>query len=109
MITQVFAGLPVADYPAAMAWYGRLFGRPPDVVAHATESLWQGVGEGWVYVVGDAERAGGALVTFLVDDLEATVAELAQRGLAPDEMETRPPKAVFADPDGNRIGFAQPL
>jgi catechol 2,3-dioxygenase-like lactoylglutathione lyase family enzyme len=108
-ITHVFAGVPVADFPAAIAWYERLFGRPADVVAHATESLWQGVGDGWIYVIGDAERAGGAIVTFLVDDLDATVAELAQRGLTPDELETKPPKAVFADPDGNRIAFARPL
>jgi predicted enzyme related to lactoylglutathione lyase len=109
VINQVFAGIPVADHPAAVAWYERLFGRPPDVVAHA-EVLWQGAGEGWIYVLEDAARAGRALVTLMVDDLDAEVAALAERGLTPAETEDVPGvyrKAVFADPDGNRIGFGQ--
>src|SRR5947208_11226529 len=69
--THVFAGLPVADFDAARAWYERLLGRPPDLVAHETDVAWQLTDSGWVYVVQDAERAGHALVTVLVDDLGA--------------------------------------
>ncbi|MEO8689597.1 MAG: VOC family protein [Solirubrobacteraceae bacterium] len=109
-IAQVFAGVPVADYVVAIAWYERLFGRPPDVIAHATEALWQGAGEGWIYVVGDAERAGHSLLTLMVEDLDDRVAALAERGLVPDETESVPGKyrkATFVDPDGNRVGFGQ--
>ncbi len=109
-IAQVFAGIPVTDYEPARAWYERFFGRPPDVIAHATEALWQGEGAGWIYVVGDAERAGRALLLLMVDDLDAQIAELAERGLAPDEVETVPGvyrKAVFHDPEGNQISFGE--
>lgn len=101
--TNVFAGIPVADFAVARAWYEELFGRPPDLVAHETDVAWQLTETGWVYVVEDAERAGRALVTVLVDDLDALDVD--------GERETVPGKfrrAAVADPDGNRITFAQP-
>jgi predicted enzyme related to lactoylglutathione lyase len=108
-ITHCFAGVPVSDFASARAWYERLFGREPDLVPHETEVAWQVAGAGWVYVVADAERAGRALLTLLVDDLELQAAELAERGL-PAAIEVQPfgRRVVIADPDGNRITFAQP-
>ena len=50
----LFAGVPVADHPAARAWYERLFGRGPDMVPNQTEVVWQVAEGGWVYVVADA-------------------------------------------------------
>jgi catechol 2,3-dioxygenase-like lactoylglutathione lyase family enzyme len=96
----------VADYSAALAWYERLLGRPPDVIVAENEAMWQVVEAGWVYVVGDAECAGHGLFAFLVDDLERQVAELTQRGLATGEIETVPGsarKVVLHDPEGNKI------
>jgi len=64
-----------------------------------------------VYIEEDPARAGGALVTAWVDDLDATVAEIASRGLAPTETETYSNgvrKAIFRDDDGNEIGFGGP-
>ena len=72
----LFAGVPVADYPAARGWYERLFGRGPDMVPNQTEVVWQVAEGGWVYVVADAERAGRALVTVIVDDLDGLLAGL---------------------------------
>jgi hypothetical protein len=69
--THVFAGIPVADFGAARAWYEELLKRPPDLVAHETDVAWQVTDSGWIYVVEDAGRAGRALVTVLVDDLDA--------------------------------------
>ena len=65
-ITETFAGVAVADFPAPRAWYERLLGRPPDMVPHETEVVWKLTEGGWIYVVGDPERAGGSLVTLLV-------------------------------------------
>jgi predicted enzyme related to lactoylglutathione lyase len=110
--TELFAGIPVADYTAARAWYERLFGCEPDMLPHDTEAVWRVTEHGWVYVVEDAERAGRALVTVLVDDLDAHVAALASRGLDTDPIDTVPGKvrkAEIADPEGNRITFGQPL
>jgi catechol 2,3-dioxygenase-like lactoylglutathione lyase family enzyme len=112
MVTIVFAGIAVADYPAARDWYERLLGRPPDMLPHDTEAAWQFGESGWVYVVLDARRAGSALLTLIVDDLDAVVASIAGRGIAGGAIETIPGaarKAEYTDPDGNRVTFGQPL
>ena len=43
---ELFAGVAVADFPRAAEWYGRLFGRDADVVAHDREVMWQVTGTG---------------------------------------------------------------
>jgi catechol 2,3-dioxygenase-like lactoylglutathione lyase family enzyme len=111
-VNHVFAGVPVADYDAALAWYERLLGRPPDVIVKENEAMWQIAETGWIYVVGDIDRAGNALLTLLVDDLEDHVAEFAERGLATGAIDTVPGvvrKAVMIDPDGNMITFGEDL
>jgi predicted enzyme related to lactoylglutathione lyase len=53
-------------------------------------------------------HAGHAMHTVFVDDLDAFVAQIAERGLSPAERETYSNgvrKATFRDPDGNEIGF----
>ena len=40
-VNHVFAGIPVADYDAALAWYERLLGRLPDVIVKENEVMWQ--------------------------------------------------------------------
>jgi catechol 2,3-dioxygenase-like lactoylglutathione lyase family enzyme len=106
---ELFAGVPVRDREAAFGWYERLLGAPPDFHPHDDEAVWRVAG-GWVYVVVDADRAGQALVTVLVDDLDAQVAAVAVRGIDAARVETYGSgarKAVFVDADGNEIGFAQ--
>ncbi len=112
MIEAVFAGLPVADFDAAIDFYERLFGRPADLVPKEGDSAWQLAGPGWVYVVRDADRAGRGLLTILVDDLEEHVAALAGRGIEAGEIERIPgvlARTVVTDPAGNTIQLAQPL
>jgi catechol 2,3-dioxygenase-like lactoylglutathione lyase family enzyme len=109
--THVFAGLAVADYPAARAFYERLLGRAPDMLPHATEAAWQLTDTGWLYVVEDPEAGGQGRFTVLVDDLEAEIAGLAQRGIDAGAIETLGSGArrvELRDPEGNRIAFAQP-
>ncbi|MEA2131300.1 MAG: hypothetical protein QOJ85_4191 [Solirubrobacteraceae bacterium] len=111
-ITEAFAGIAVADFDAARPWYERLFGRPPDMVPHEREAVWQLTPGGWIYVVADPDRAGSGLLTLLVDDLDAQVAELAARGIDPGDVETFAAgamrRAVIVDPEGNRITFGAP-
>jgi hypothetical protein len=38
-INHVFAGIAVADYDSALAWYKRFFGRPPDVIVTENEPM----------------------------------------------------------------------
>jgi catechol 2,3-dioxygenase-like lactoylglutathione lyase family enzyme len=109
-VSVLFAGLPVADIAAASAWYERLLGRPPDMRPHAGEVTWQLAPAGWIYVVADVPRAGSGLVTLIVHDLDATLGELANRGMDAGPVETLGNgvrKATVADPDGNAITFGQ--
>jgi predicted enzyme related to lactoylglutathione lyase len=108
-VSILFAGIPVGDIAVAREWYARLFGRAPDLIPHEREVAWQLASAGWVYVVEDLPRAGGSLVTLLVEDLDTEVGAAAERGLAPDvRMEGPPRKAEFIDPDGNKVTFGQP-
>lgn len=104
----MFAGLPVTDIAPARAWYERLLGRGPDMVPHDREVTWKLAEEGWIYVVEDPLRAGRALLTLIVDDLDAEVAAIEARGLEVSRLAGGPPfKAEIEDPDGNRITFGQ--
>jgi predicted enzyme related to lactoylglutathione lyase len=107
-ITHVFAGVPVADYDSARAWYERLMGRPPNMLPTEHEAVWQLAETSLIYVVRDADRAGKALLTIAVDDLEGHLAGLAERGIAPGAVESVAGvgrKAVITDPEGNMISF----
>ena len=94
MALDLFAGIRVSDYETAKAWYERLLGAEP------------------AFIVEHAEGAGRATHTIFVDDLDALVAEIASRGIEPDERVTYPGKArkaIYRDADGNEIGFGGPI
>jgi len=82
MSIDLFAGIPVRDYTAAVAWYERLLGARPSFLPNDTEAVWE-----------------------LAD---ARISQIAERGLEPAEHGTYANgvrKATFRDPDGNEIGF----
>jgi hypothetical protein len=111
MVTHVFAGIPVADRDAILGWYERLTGRPPDLIPNADEAAWQMSEDGWIYIVADVDRAGSALHALLVDDLDAFLVELVERGIAAGPIETiggAVRVAIVTDPDGNRLKLGQP-
>ncbi|MFN8151976.1 MAG: VOC family protein [Solirubrobacterales bacterium] len=107
MDVELFAGIRVRDYPAALAWYTRLLGEP-SFFPHDAEAVWT-LGEGRsIYVVGDERGDGGAVATVLCGDLDAQLATIAARGLEPDDNETYSNgvrKAIYRDPEGNEVGF----
>ena len=108
MALELFAGIAVNDFAAALAWYERLFGTPPAFFATDTEAVWKLAEHRWVYVVQRPEHAGHAMHTILTDDLDALVGQIADRGLEPTERETYEigtVKIIYRDPDGNEFGF----
>ncbi len=111
VMNHVFAGIPVADLDAGLEWWERLLGRPPDMYPNDDEACWQVTDSGWIYVVRDAERAGMALVTVLLDDLRGFLAGVEERGIAVGEIGEKPGVLVttIVDPEGNSIQFGQPL
>jgi hypothetical protein len=105
---DLFAGIPVADYVAALAWYERLLGFPPTFFPHDTEAVWELAEHRYMYIVQQPERAGHAIHTLFVEGLDALVAQIAERGLDPVERETYSNgvrKITYRDLDGNEIGF----
>lgn len=90
-----------------MAWYRKLLGQPA-FFPHETEAVWTIAENRSVYVVERPADAGASVLLVFVDDLDSTLAEIANRGLQPDRVETPAAgvrKAVFRDPDGNEFGF----
>jgi len=108
MARDLFAGIPVNDYAAALVWYQQLFGSLPTFFASDTEAVWELAQHRWVFIVQRPDHAGHAIPTILVDDLDAHVAQIADRGLVPTTRETYANgmrKVTYCDPDGNEIGF----
>jgi len=108
MPNDLFAGVPVGDYTAAVSWYERLFGRPPAFLPDDTEAVWEIAEHRYLYIDERPEHAGHSMHTIFVDDLDALVAQIAERGLHPAERETYSNgvrKITYRDPDGNEIGF----
>lgn len=108
MALDLFAGIPVGDYPAALAWYERLFGAPPTFFPNDTEAVWELSEHRSVYVAHRPEHAGHAMATVIVDDLDALVARVADHGVTPSTQETYSNgvrKVTYHDPEGNEIGF----
>jgi predicted enzyme related to lactoylglutathione lyase len=108
----VFAGLVVTDRDAAVRWYEKLLGAAPDFYPNDVEAVWQLTGSASLYLLADAARAGGGVVTMVVEDLEGYIGELSARGVAVGAIEEIPRagrKVVAFDPDGNAVGVVELL
>ena len=108
MQVDLFAGIPVRDYEEALPWYERLLGSEPSFLPHGTEAVWELAEHRYLYIVERPDRAGHALHTLFVADLDALVAEIAARGIEPAEQEIYANgvrKATYRDPDGNEVGL----
>jgi catechol 2,3-dioxygenase-like lactoylglutathione lyase family enzyme len=109
VVSFTFVGLAVVDYPTAYEWYARLFGRGADMFPHEKESVWRLTPTSSIYVVEDRERAGKALVTLALDDLDAYEQRLRDGGFAFSEETngSAPRRLVVRDVDGNTLTFFQ--
>jgi predicted enzyme related to lactoylglutathione lyase len=107
---MLFAGTPVTDFDVSVDWYTALFGRTADIPVTEDEVMWQFTDTAFLYVLRDPERAGRSVVTVSVPDLDAAVAEAAQRGIAGApivRVGTAGRKALFTDPDGNQVAIIE--
>jgi predicted enzyme related to lactoylglutathione lyase len=105
---DLFAGIAVTDYAAALKWYERLLGAPPTFLPNDIEAVWELAEHRYLYIEQRPEHAGHSKHTIFVDDLDAVVEQIADRGLNPAQQETYSNgvrKTTYRDPDGNEIGF----
>jgi catechol 2,3-dioxygenase-like lactoylglutathione lyase family enzyme len=108
MTVDLFAGISVSDYPAALAWYERLLGAPPAFFPNDIEAVWEFAEHRYLYIELRPEHAGHALLTLFVEDFDARIAQITDRGLEPalqEVYENGVRKTTYRDPDGNEIGF----
>lgn len=108
MALDLFAGIPVSDFPAALEWYERLLGSPPSFLPHDAEAVWELAEHRYVFIEHRPEHAGHAMHTIFADDFDTLITQIAARGLEPAQRETYSNgvrKATYRDPDGNEIGF----
>ena len=107
MATGIFAGIPVNDFQRALQWYKRLLGAEPAFFPSDTEAVWQLAEDRYVYIIQDADRAGGAVSMIWMDDPISEVARIADQGVEPVDVEKhdRVWKYVFHDSDGNETGI----
>lgn len=108
MTLDLFAGLPVTDYERAVGYYQLLLGSEPAFFPNATEAVWELAEHRYLYIEQLPERAGHAVHTVFVDDLDERVEGIGGRGIEPTTQETYQNgvrKVIYRDPDGNEIGF----
>jgi catechol 2,3-dioxygenase-like lactoylglutathione lyase family enzyme len=108
MALDLFAGLPVSDYDRALDWYERLLGSGPSFLPNDIEAVWELAEHRSLFIELRPDHAGHAMHTVIVDDLDALVQGIADRGIEPALRETYSNgvrKVTYRDPDGNEIGF----
>src|SRR5215467_5122724 len=106
MALDLFVGIPVTDYAAALPWYEQFFGERPSFLPNDTEAVWEVAEHRYIYIVQDPQRAGNALVLSFVDDLDDRVAKIARRGIEPARRgayDSGATKVTYRDADGNEI------
>ncbi len=110
-VTRVLAGVAVEDVEAAEDWWGRLFGRPPDDRPAQGIAEWRLSADGVVQLVAARERAGASLLTLEVEDLEAELCALRDRGIdcgdVEDDADVLVLMATVADPEGSVVTLVQ--
>jgi hypothetical protein len=65
----------------------------------------------WIYVFAGSQRAGSAINTLLVADLDGFVRDVSDRGIATGAVQTLGSSVrvtVVTDPDGNLLKVGQP-
>lgn len=100
--------LPVSDYERALSFYQRLLGSEPAFIPNATEAVWELAEHRYLYIEHLPERAGHALPTVFVDDLDERVSGISDRGIQPASQETYESgvrKVIYRDSDGNEVSF----
>lgn len=111
-INSVISVIPVKNFELALEWYKKLFERDPDVVPMEGIAEWRLVGNAWVQVSIDPERAGSTTVVIVVNDVEAQRRALSDTGLLIGEIIEYPEiikMAEIIDLEGNKISFVQDI
>jgi hypothetical protein len=110
-VNRVLAGVAVADVDAALPWYARLFGRPPDALPMEGLAEWHVPSGGVLQLVANRERAGRSLLTLDLPDVAQALAGMRERGLEAGPLDDMTSDKVLiastTDPEGNAVTLVQ--
>jgi hypothetical protein len=108
-IDNAIASVAVKDLKAAIAWYTRLFQRPPDTTPMPEVAEWKFSRGGWLQVYQAPDRAGRGSVTLAVTGLDEVAAQVAGLGIDTSQRSSneRVRTLMIVDLDGNSIAFAE--
>src|SRR5687768_13330485 len=108
-IKNALASVAVNDVNAAVLWYERILGKPPDSRPMPEVAEWKFERGGWLQVYELPARAGSGSVTLAVSSIDDHVVQLNKLGIdtgqrsSGDQVKT----LMITDPDGNHIAFAE--
>ncbi|MFP3990477.1 VOC family protein [Streptomyces sp. E11-3] len=111
-IEKVYAVVSVADFDEALRWYVKLLGRDPDHAPMDGLAEWYLGGAGAIQLFQDPDRAGSALLTLSVSDVDKYTSLVTGNGLAPEPPENTSGGfriSTLSDPSGNTVTLAQRL
>ena len=110
-IDNVLASVAVNNLRAAVTWYERLIGRPPDSTPMPEVAEWKFKRGGWLQVYELPERAGRGSFTLAVSDLDEVVRHARTLGIDTTERTSneKVKTLMIVDPDGNHIALAEAL
>jgi len=107
---EVTVGVPVASIAKAEAWYLNLLGSDVEVIKPFPGVVEFKVAPGvWLQIFeADDQQPTGAIVRFLVDDMNAAQGQRTNVGINTGEAIEVPSVVTFSefsDPDGNALGL----
>jgi len=108
-ITNALASVAVRDLAAAVRWYERVLGKPPDSRPMAEVAEWKFDRGGWLQVYQLPERAGNGSLTLAVNSLDEQLQHLDGLGIDTRQRSSgaKVKTVMITDPDGNHIAFAE--
>jgi catechol 2,3-dioxygenase-like lactoylglutathione lyase family enzyme len=110
-ISGVLAALAVSDLDASVNWLSRIIGRHEDARPMDGLADWYLGAAGTIQLTVDPERAGGSMITLVVDDIADTRDRLSEHGIqleVDSEASDKVKFAVLLDPDGNNVTIVEP-
>jgi hypothetical protein len=107
-IATIFAQVSCSDLEASVAWYEKLFGKPPLRRPMAGLAEWQFTESAEVQLFEAKEHAGHSTLTLGVLPLQPERDRLVQAGLDPGPIEQAKDYFILRlrDPDQNLVVFA---
>lgn len=109
---SVLAVQMVSDLEPAVEWYSALVGRDPDRRPMPPSAEWDLTSGGGLQVYLDPEHAGGHTMILAVDDLGATLGDVAGRGISGEPFTVPSGQyrlSLLEDPSGNTVVLSQTL